>query len=347
MAEQRYLVCDIGGTNIRVAAFDTDPRQRIAEVNYRENTDTREPWDVLEALADYRGRLGGTLAAACLGVAGRVRDDGEWVAVTNRPNVTVRRKQVAEALQLDPLRVRLVNDMPPHIACVDSLEPRELHTIKAGEVDPGSTRAIVMPGTGLGVGGAVYVAGHGYEPFPSEGGHLDFAPRSDPQDRLLRSGRMLARELGHHNVSNEFFVSGPGLRRIFACLAKPDAPTLGSAPPSEQITALAGKQNGDPQDLRRRTIDTFIELLGQVCGNVVLMELATGGLFVGGGICRTLRAELASPTFREAFCASGPPAHRSLLEEVPVRLIDYAESGLLGAGVLAKQAAKANPLRVG
>lgn len=336
MDKGRYLVCDVGGTNIRIAMFEGDPRNRTAEANYRENARTGRAWDVVEALQDYRSRMAGELKGACFGIAGRVRDDGAWVALTNRANVTVRREEVAKVLELDPSHVRLVNDMPPHIACVDHLQPSERATIKGGTADGGGTRAIVMPGSGLGVGAAVSCDGS-YRPVPSEGGHLGFAPRDDEQDRLLVSARKLARTEGLEIVSNEYLISGPGLRRIYACLANPDAPTLSAVPESESITAMAGRDDVASDDPRRRTVLLFSKLLGQVCGNVALIELATGGIWMGGSICLQIRDELLSETFREAFLSSGPPAHRSLLEEIPITLIDYKESGLLGAGVLAMQ----------
>ncbi|HMO27238.1 MAG TPA: glucokinase [Tepidisphaeraceae bacterium] len=336
MDKGRYLVCDIGGTNIRIAMFEGDPRHRTAEANYRENAKTGRAWEVVAALEDYRSRMAGELRGACFGIAGRVRDDGAWVALTNRANVTVRREEVAKVLELDPSHVRLVNDMPPHIACVDHLQPSERVTIKGGSADAGGTRAIVMPGSGLGVGGAVCCDGT-YRPFPSEGGHLGFAPRDEEQDRLLASARRLARLEGLDVVSNEYLVSGPGLRRIHACLINPDAPSLNDVPESETIAALAGRDDIPADEPRRRTVLMFTRLLGQVCGNVALIELATGGLWVGGSICLQFRDELQTDTFREPFLSSGPPAHRSLLEEIPITLIDYKESGLLGAGVLAMQ----------
>ena len=323
----RYLVSDIGGTNIRLATFVSDPRDRGDEVTYKRHADTNQPWSVAAALADYLGRFPGRrYAAACLGVAGRVKADS--VQITNRPDL-IRRADVAVSLGLDPKRVLLVNDMPPHLACVDRLLPAEVATVKPGTGDPRDARAVLMPGTGLGTGGAIPIGGGRHRVFPSEGGHLDFAPRDRQQEQLLSWLRPVAANSGHPNVSNEFAFCGEGLRRVHAFLA--GRPTVTpDTPRPEAITASA-------DDLCVATTELYVKLVAAAAGNLALMLAATGGLYLGGSILLSIREQLTTPTFAETFLSSGPPAHRPLLEEVPVRLIDYRDSGLLGAGALALQ----------
>jgi glucokinase len=333
MATARHLVADIGGTNIRVASFRVDPRERETEITYRQHPDTGKPYAVLEALRDYRDRLAGDFAAACLGVAGRVKADE--VQITNRPDL-IRRDEVAEALDLDARRVMLVNDMPPHLACVDRLLPSELIEIKAGDDEPHGARAVLMPGTGVGVGGAVYVPSRRlHHPFPSEGGHIDFAPRDEQQEELLRFLTPIARAIGHAHASNEVAFAGEGIRRIYTFLAGGKLEDVILAPRSEQITTAVVAGGLPPGDLRMRTIELYLKLLGAAAGNLALMFMATGGVYLGGSICLTLRQLLPTPPFLDAFLTSGPDAHRPVMADMPIRLIDYKDSGLLGAGVLA------------
>ena len=320
----RYLVADIGGTNIRLATFATDPRQREDEQTYKLNPKTNKSWAVADALADYLAARHHTYVAACLGVAGRVR--GHQVQITNRPD-TIRRDEVAAAVKLDPAKVLLVNDMPPHLACVDRLLPAEVIEVKPGTGDADDARAVLMPGTGVGTGGAVPTHDGRHRVFPSEGGHVDFAPRDQQQEQLLRFLRPLAAAVGHANVSNEFAFCGEGLRRIHAFLS--NKPTVDSATPKpEAIT-------DGTDDLCRATTELYVKLVAAAAGNLALTFAATGGLYLGGSILLSIRDHLKSPAFTETFLASGPPQHRPFLDEVPVRLIDYKDSGLLGSGVLA------------
>lgn len=305
---------------------------REQETVYRSKPENGEPFGVIEALRDYRARFSGEFTAACLGVAGRVK--GDEVQITNRPDL-VRAVDVAEVLGLDAARVMLVNDMPPHLACVDRLLPAEVIEIHRGSGDPRGARGVLMPGTGVGVGGAVFVPGRGHLPFASEGGHVDFSPRDDEQDELVRFLRPIARKRRHVHVSQEIVFAGDGIRRIYTFLNRGRPEDVEAAPRSEQITQAVAVGNLPVDDVRFRTIELYLKVLGASAGNLALTLTATGGIYLGGSICLTLRRLLSGRAFVEAFLNSGPETHRELMSEVPVRLIDYKDSGLLGAGVLA------------
>ena len=332
MADERFLISDIGGTNIRLATCRSDPREREQEIIYRLDPATGKPYAVLDAIRQYVKSSTGSFVAACLGVAGRVKVDG--VQITNRPD-HIEAQAVADILGIPIQRVLLINDMPPHLASIDRLLPAERIDIKPGELDGHGTRVVLMPGTGVGVGGSVAVPGQPHRPFPSEGGHLDFAPRDEQQDRLLVYMRKLAGSLNLQRVSNEFVFCGEGLRRIYGFFQQETGRTSGAVPRAEQITAAAAG-NLAADDLSRLTVELFLKLLGAAAGNLALTFTATGGVYLGGSICLTLRQMLTSDLFVNEFLTSGPPAHHALLREVPVRLIDYRDSGLLGAGVLAQ-----------
>ena len=333
MPEQHFLICDIGGTNIRMAWFTNDPRQRQDVITFKVDPKTGKPYEILTAIGEYLAKVNMPFSAACLGIAGEV--EGDHVRMTNRPD-DIQRKDVAAALNVEPSRVMLINDMPPHLACVDLLAPNELIDIRPGKANPSGSRAILMPGTGVGVGGAVSVAGAAHLPFPSEGGHIDFAPRDAEQDQLLQFLRPIAIEHHSNHVSNEIVFAGEGLRRIYAFLQNPNAKNLDGVPKSEEITTAAAAGDLPADDLRRRTVELYLRVLGAAAGNLVLMFAATGGIYLGGSICLSLRKFLSEPNFVDAFLNSGPATHRRLMESVPLRLIDYKDSGLLGAGALAK-----------
>jgi glucokinase len=333
MPDQRFLIGDIGGTNIRMAWFAGDPRNRQDEIIYRIDPKTNRPYEILTAIKEFVAGKNQNFAAACLGAAGEV--EGDHVKMTNRPD-TIYRKDVATLLKIDESKVLLINDMPPHLACVDLLLPNELIDIRPGKPNPSGSRAVLMPGTGVGVGGAVSAAGLAHRPFPSEGGHIDFAPRDDEQDRLMQFLRPMAVEHKSNHVSNEFVFAGEGLRRIYAFLRNPQLRNLDGCPKSEEITTAAGSSDLPPEDLRRRTVELYMRIVGAAAGNLALMLASTGGLYLGGNICLSLRKFLNTPIFLDAFLNSGPATHRAMMEAMPLRLIDYKDSGLLGAGALAK-----------
>jgi len=333
MPEKKFLIADIGGTNIRLAWFEGDPRDRRDVTLYRFDPQTGRSCEILPTLKQYVTKVNQPFAAACLGMAGQVENN--QVQITNRPDC-VHRKDVAAILNVDESKVLLMNDMPPHLAGVDLLLPSELIEIRPGKSDQTGSRAILMPGTGVGTGGAVAVPGHPYVPFPSEGGHIDFAPRDEQQFQLMQFLRPMAQQQQQNRVSNEFVFAGEGLRRIHAFLRNPNAANFDGVPRSEEITTAAADGNLPPDDLRQRTVNLYLKILGAAAGNLALIFAATGGLYLGGSICLSLRKFLSMPIFLDAFLNSGPATHSPMMQGIPVRLIDYKDSGLLGAGALAK-----------
>ena len=261
MAAKKFLVSDIGGTNIRLAWFNGDPRERQDELIFKIDPQTNKPYEIIPTLKAYCTQVNQHFDAACLGMAGLV--EGDHVQITNRPD-RVYRGDVAAVLGIEPERVVLVNDMPPHLAGVDLLLPSELIEILPGQVDHNGSRAVLMPGTGVGVGGAVTTPGSVHRPFPSEGGHVDFAPRNDQQDCLLKFLRPFALQLNQNQVSNEFVFAGEGLRRIYAFLHDPQARSFEGIPKSEEITTAAASGNLPIGDLRHRTVELYLKILAQL-----------------------------------------------------------------------------------
>jgi glucokinase len=163
-------------------------------------------------------------------------------------------------------------------------------------------------------------------PSPSEGGHADYAPRSERDIALLRD---LTRRFGRAEV--EHVVSGRGLVNIHrvahqgACravvdLEAEDAPArISTAALEERCSGCAG------------VLEFFVEAYGAAAGNLALEMVATGGVYIGGGIAPKILPALETGTFLNAFRAKAPL--QSMLERMPVKVILNAEAGLLGAAV--------------
>jgi glucokinase len=184
---------------------------------------------------------------------------------------------------------------------------------------------LIAAGTGLGVALLHNVDGR-LIPSPSEGGHADFAARTERDITLLRD---LTARFGRAEV--EHVVSGPGLVNIHRvthpapCAAAVDLADDG-APAQITKAALERKCAGCADAL-----EMFVEAYGAEAGNLALGMVATGGVFIGGGIAPKIRPALETGTFLRAFAAKAP--FESMLKQIPVRIILNKESGLLGAAV--------------
>src|SRR5688572_19709977 len=336
------MAADIGGTNTRIRLVDAgDVTTPLEEQTYGGG----QP--VSEAIAAFLGLIGDRrpVRAACFGVAGRVVDGD--VRMTNRPQETITDELLAGALSLPKERIVVVNDMVTHLSGVDV---SETVTLRAGRAI-GAVEGIIMPGTGLGVGYAVYdAAARRRIAMPSEGGHLDFAPPSMDHDPLLMWGRyqkatlsFSAEEAEAERITWEWFLSGPGLSRIYAVLddsmkRRPEA--FKSVKP-ENVTAAAFGQTSDlDTDTAIEATRKFLELTGARAGNLCLDILATRAIWLGGNILNLLYEDNPQhfiATILEDFDACGPRALRETVTSVPIHLIRSPDSGLRGAAVLARQ----------
>lgn len=325
----RILAGDIGGTNTRFMLWSVQSGALRAEgppVRFR-NADFASLDAILERFAD---RCTG-VTDACFGIAGPV--EGRSVRLTNIPHwPEIRADHVAGRLNIaDPLRVSLINDMPAHAASLCSIErdlPDHLIAVRAGAARSTGTQVIIAPGTGLGVGMLVHDSHSGlHRPTPTEAGHESLAVRDQAVWQLVESAR---RTTGDVLITREHLLSGPGLRLIYACLADPERPDLERAPQGE---ALTDPHNRDP--IAARALDLFVRLLGELCGDCALAYLSTGGIYIAGSIANALRSRIGSSVFGEAFEQTGPQSMRALVRSIPVKLVTYEETGLLGAATYA------------
>ncbi len=319
----RLLAGDIGGTKTALAIFSSDrgPRVPLAEKTYHSPN-----YPGLDALArEFLGEARMAVDRACFGVAGPVV--GGQATITNLP-WAMSETQLQAALNLPS--VRLLNDLEAVAHAIPLLEPADLHTLQVGEPASGGAIAIIAPGTGLGEAFLTW-DGSRYRAHPSEGGHADFAPTNALESELLR---FLQQRYEH--VSYERVSSGHGVPNIYAYLKA----SHGAEEPAwltEQLkdaddptpTIIAAALGDQPCDLCVATLNTFVSVLGAEAGNLVLKVLATGGLYVGGGIPPRILPALERGNFIQAFRRKGRQA--DLLGRVPVHVILNPRVGLLGA----------------
>lgn len=302
------LLADIGGTNARFALLE---RGVIADV--RTLPTARYPSLAEAALAYLAGR---PVAAAALAVAGPVT--GDEIALTNL-GWSFDRAGLAAALGVDALHV--VNDFAAQALSLPHLTAADLAQIGGGVATDGP-KAILGPGTGLGVS-ALIPAGGGWLPLATEGGHATLPPTTPKEDAVV--ARLRAR-FGH--VSAERVLSGPGLVNLYMALAEIDGTPAPLAEP-DAITAAGG--TGDDA-LATRTVGMFCDFLGTVAGDLALSVGATGGVYIAGGIVPRLGAEVAASGFRTRFEAKGRFA--AYLRPIPTFVVTAEHPAFTGLKAL-------------
>ena len=321
------LVGDIGGTNTRLAIAE------IVKGHFtflaEETFPSREEPSLESALRKFLRKPLHPITRACLGVAGPVRE-GRCEA-TNLPWV-IDSQKIAQELNLP--RVGLINDLEAGAYGIPALEARDVEVLNQGTPNAQGNRALISAGTGLGEAG-LFWDDNEYRPFASEGGHADFAPRNHLEMDLL--DYLLKR---HSRVSVERVVSGQGLFNIYQFLKDTghgEEPAwlvdqMRQKDPPVVITenALQGKS-----PLCVQALDLFVSLYGAEAGNLALKVMATGGVYLGGGIAPKIIVKLRDPVFMNAFTAKG--RMRPLLHAIPVRVILNPRVALLGAARCAMQ----------
>jgi glucokinase len=320
------LAGDIGGTNTRLAFFEgtpSKPRPIVTEI-FPSATHSGLP----EIVQLFRESHALPIEAACFGVAGPVRDGKSHLP--NLPWDTIDSAQLAKDLGLKS--VRLANDLEVNAYGIAVLGPDDFVTLNAGAPNASGNRVLIAAGTGLGEAG-LFADGDEHKPWACEGGHSDFAPRNQTEIALLQ---YLLNEFDH--VSFERVLSGPGLHNIYRFLRdtgraeEPDwlSAEIGKRDPSALISELAMK-NENP--LCVQALDIFVSIYGAEAGNLALKGMATGGVYIGGGIAPKILSKLQAPAFLQAFTAKGRASQ--VLKDMPVRVILNDKTALLGAGRLA------------
>lgn len=317
------LAGDIGGTKTNVALFETNGGKLGGVV--RQQTFPSARYDSLEAiLSEFVGETEKTFSAACFGIAAPVI---EGTAKTPNLTWTVRAESLARLLGLK--HCGLINDLEATAHGIPALTAAQLLTLNEGTIRSDGHRALIAAGTGLGMAG-IFNHDGSYHPIPSEGGHTDYAARTPEEVELL--GYLTKKFNGH--VSYERVLSGPGLFNVYSFLRDTgfaeEPPWLaeeiqaGDKTAAVSKAALAGKS-----ELAVKALDIFASAYGAMSGNLALLLMATGGLYVGGGIAPKLREKLTDGTFMKAFTDKGRFA--GVMVSIPVHIILEDKTALFGA----------------
>jgi glucokinase len=316
---------DVGGTNARLAVVELDGRTAriVRERKYR----SRDYPGLAPIVRHFFEAEGARPDRACFGIACPVVGDD-----CTAPNLpwTINARQLAADIEIP--RTTIINDFVAVGYGVESLGPSDLATLQEGRPEPQGPIALIGAGTGLGQGFLVWERDH-YRVLASEGGHGDFAPRGVQQAGLLD---FLEREF--HRVSWERLLSGPGMvntyRYLLASAVAPEQATVRTEMGQEDPAAVIVRQALAGTDcLSDRALDLFCEILGAQAGNLALTVVATGGVYLAGGIAPRIVERLRSGPFLEAFRDKGRLSE--LLSRVPVHVIVNPNVALLGAAAVA------------
>jgi glucokinase len=318
------LAGDIGGTKTLLGLFDrVSPRPHPIASRAFSTAEHSDLATMISVFASEAAVPRADIEAASFGVAGPVL--GETAQLTNVPwRLDARR--LAETL--DIRRVTLLNDLQAMAYAVPVLHASELHVLQEGVALAGGNMALIAAGTGLGEALLHFVDGR-FVPSPCEGGHADFAARTERDITVLRA--LVQR---YKRASVEHVVSGPGLINLHRALHAGPCRAVADANNRDAPAAItrAGLEARCPACVE--TLAAFVEAYGAEAGNLALRTVATAGLFIGGGIAPKILPALTDGTFMQAFRDKAPL--NELITGIPVKVILHPEPGLLGAAVHAQ-----------
>jgi glucokinase len=317
------LAGDVGGTKTNLALYEATA-EKVLLVNEATFPSSKYPACV-DILKEFlQANPGHKPDRICLGVAGPVLqgkveitnlawdlDSREIIAATGVPNVS------------------LINDLEATAFGLAALTEDDFIVIHKGSDMYQGNMAILAPGTGLGEAG-LYWDGTSYHPFPTEGGHTDFAARSSLDIELLQ---YLQKK--YEIVSWEKVIAGPGIFDIYQFLCdvkkRKREPWLQQAMEGQDPSAVISQSALEEQDAACvETMQLFVRYLARECSNLVLKLKATGGLFLGGGIPPKISSLLQQNVFYDNFLDNDRMQH--LVKKVTIKIILNNKTALLGAG---------------
>ena len=319
------LAGDIGGTKTVLAVFDVDEGALISRHPVQERVFPSQQYQSLELIVEEFLRDSGiTISAASFGVAGPVV--GDRAQVTNLP-WTIDASDMRERFGFD---VHLLNDLEALATAIPFLEQTDLITLNEGAAVEQGAIGVIAPGTGLGEAYLVWNRATGlYESYPSEGGHCAFGPTTPLQLEMLNY--WLPR-MGH--VSYERVCSGIGIPNIYTFLretgrhTEPDWLRQQMTEASDLTPVIVQAAVSGEASICVATLEMFMEILGDQAGNLALTVLATGGIYLGGGIPTRILPQLQKGPFMPFFKDKG--RFSEMMSRVPVHIIYNPKAALYG-----------------
>ena len=324
------LAGDVGGTKVHLALYEFTAG-RLTPLRAHKYP-AHQFGSLDEVVKEFLRTSSGepqNIAAACFGCPGPVREGR--LKLTNLP-WTLDAHELSISLGIQHLF--LINDLEANGYGIPELGPSQIFTLHAGDTDAVGHRGLIAAGTGLGEAVLIW-DGKQHTPIPSEGGHCDFAARTDREIALLK----YLRQTLHGRVSFERVVSGLGIKNVYAYLRdveKIDEPKwLRERLAAEDPNAVIGEcaENGT-SSICFETMRLFSAAYGAEAGNIALKVLAIGGIYLGGGIAPKILKTLQNGAFIEAFLDKGRLS--ALLQSIPVRVILDDTCALLGAAAYAE-----------
>ena len=310
------LVGDIGGTNARFSMVDLETGELSDLMVY-----SGLAFPTLEACAlQYLKDVKKKVEHACIAIACPVT--GDWVQMTNHTwkfSIAEMRKN----MKLDTLEI--INDFTAVSMAIPALKEEDKVQIGGGQPQKDRPIAIYGAGTGLGVAHLIHHAGV-WIPIPGEGGHVDFAPHTEEEDKVLHQ---LRKTFSH--VSCERVLSGPGLVNIYNAVVRSENRDPENYLPKDITEKALGNSDADCV----RTFRLFCELMGRFGGNLALNIGAFGGVYIAGGIVPRFVQEFKDSGFRRAFEEKG--RFDKYLSQIPVYVVTHNFVGLLGSGAYLRQ----------
>jgi glucokinase len=319
------LAGDIGGTNSRMAFFEGDPNH--PQLKVLEVFPSKGRAGLEEILQEFIAKHPHAVAAAAFGIAGPVRNGR-----CETPNLPWIVDSASLAACLGLKSASLLNDLEANAHGIAVLGDDDLATLSSGAPGAAGNQVLISAGTGLGEAGLIAMGGR-YLPYASEGGHGDFAPRNETEIDLLR---YLQKRFEH--VSCERVLSGPGLFNIYQFLrdtGRGEEPAWLTEEFKQKDPGQVVSGNGlkGSSQICVDALDLFVSIYGAEAGNLALKGMATGGVYIGGGIAPRILAKLKEPVFLNSFRAKGRVS--KVLDAIPVKVILNDKTALLGAGRVA------------
>lgn len=318
------LAGDIGGTRSRLGLFErAADRPRPVTIRTFSTDEHRNLADLLSVFAADTLPAGAPVESACFGVAGPVAA-GRAELTNVSPAWTISADTIGQAFSIR--HVSVVNDLQALAYAVPALGAGEVTVLQQGNGARGGNIAILAAGTGLGEGVLHAIDGQ-LVAMASEGGHADFSARNEREIDILRD---LIQQFGHAQV--EEVLSGRGLVNLHRVTHAGPCPALADAPAGQEAAAIthAALERRCPWCVE--ALGLFVDAYGAEAGNLALRALATGGVFVGGGIAPKILPALTDGRFIRAFVDKVPP-FSELLATIPVKVILNEEAALLGAAI--------------
>ncbi len=329
------LAGDVGGTKVHLALYNfVGGRLGLVRENKFPSSEYASLDVVVKAFLAQGGAQGSAkeeIVAACFGCPGPVRNGR--LKLTNLP-WTLDERELEASIGIE--HIFLINDLEANGYGIPELAPEKVFTLLKGDASAVGHRGLVSAGTGLGEALLIWDAkAQRHRPIPSEGGHGDFAARNEREIALLQ---YLRRTL-NGRVSLERVVSGIGMKNVYAFLRddqKLEEPAwLRERMETEDPNAVIGQCGEDgSSEICAETLRMFASAFGAEAGNLGLKVLASGGMYLGGGIAPKILKTLEGGEFAQAFLDKGRLS--PVLEAMPVRVILDDACALLGAAAYAE-----------